>query len=64
MTQFGVELAGSPPADAASSRATTSRPSLAAFGAANELTRWTDDIDAVFGAVVRPLFPGEPDPCG
>jgi hypothetical protein len=37
---------------------------LAAFGAANELTRWTDDTDAQFGVVARPLFPGEPDPCG
>jgi hypothetical protein len=36
---------------------------LAAFGAANELTRWTDDGNAQLSVVARPIFPGEPDPC-
>jgi hypothetical protein len=64
MTQFGAELAGSPPARCGVIEGGSLKAALAAFGAANELTRWTDDTDAVFGAVVRPLFPGEPDPCG
>jgi hypothetical protein len=37
---------------------------LAAFRAANQLTRWTDGTGAERGAVVRPVFPGEADPCG
>jgi hypothetical protein len=64
MTQFGVELAGSPPARCGVIEGDSLRAALAAFGAANELTRWRDDTDAAFGAIVRPLFPGEPDPCG
>jgi hypothetical protein len=36
---------------------------LAAFGSANEYTRWTDDNDALYGVVARPLVPGEPAPC-
>ena len=63
MTQFGVEWPGSPPARCGVIEGADLAPALAAFGAANELTRWTDDTDAQFGAVVRPLFPGEPDPC-
>jgi hypothetical protein len=64
MTQFGVEMAGSPPARCGVVEGDSLKVALPAFGAANELTRWRDDTDAVFGAVVRPLFPGEPDPCG
>jgi hypothetical protein len=64
MTQFGVEMAGSPPARCGVIEGDSLAAALAAFGAANELTRWRDNTDAVFGAVVRPLFPGEPDPCG
>lgn len=37
---------------------------LAAFRAANQLTRWTDGTGAERGAIIRPLFPGEADPCG
>jgi hypothetical protein len=36
---------------------------LAAFGSANELTRWRDGTGAELGVVARPLFPGESDPC-
>jgi hypothetical protein len=36
----------------------------AAFGAANQLTRWRDPIDGSFrGIQVRPLLPGDGDPC-
>lgn len=63
MTQFGVALAGPPPARCGVIEGDSLKAALAAFGAANELTRWTDDTDAVFAAVVRPLLPGEPDPC-
>ncbi len=64
MSQFGVAWAGSPPARCGLIEGDALKAALAAFGAANELTRWTDDTDAVFGVVARPLFPGEPDPCG
>lgn len=63
MKQFGGEVAGSPPARCGIVEGDDLATALAAFGAANELTRWTDDTDAVFGVVVRPLFPGEADPC-
>jgi hypothetical protein len=63
MSEFGVAWAGSPPARCGVIEGDALKAALAAFGDANELTRWTDDTDAVFGAVVRPLFPGEPDPC-
>ena len=63
MSQFGVAWVGSPPARCGVIEGDALKAALAAFGEANELTRWTDDTDAVFGAVVRPLFPGEPDPC-
>jgi len=63
MSQFGVAWAESPPARCGVIDGDALKAALAAFGAANELTRWTDDTDAVFGVVVRPLFPGEPDPC-
>lgn len=36
----------------------------AAFAGANQLTRWRDPVDASFhGLVVRPLLPGDGDPC-
>jgi hypothetical protein len=63
MKQFGGEVAGSPPARCGIVEGDDLATALAAFGAANELTRWTDNTDAVFGVVVRPLFPGEADPC-
>lgn len=35
-----------------------------AFGAANQLTKWRDPVDGSFhGLVVRPLLPGDGDPC-
>ena len=58
--QFGVALAG---ARCGVIEGDGLKTALAAFGAASELTRWTDDTDAVFGAIVRPLLPGEADPC-
>jgi len=61
MAQFGVVLAD---ARCGVIEGDSLKAALAAFGAANELTRWTDSTDAVFAAVVRPLLPGEPDPCG
>lgn len=64
MNQFGVALVGPPPARCGVIEGDSLKAALAAFGAANELTRWTDDTGAVFGAVVRPLLPGEADPCG
>lgn len=34
------------------------------FGAANQLTKWRDPVDGSFrGLVVRPLLPGDGDPC-
>jgi hypothetical protein len=36
---------------------------LAAAGQANQLTRWTDGTTGGRVLVVRPLLPGEPDPC-
>jgi hypothetical protein len=34
------------------------------FGAANQLTTWRDPVDGSFhGLVVRPLLPGDADPC-
>ena len=38
-------------------------PFLAAAGAANQLTRWTDGTTGDRLLVVRPLLPGEPNPC-
>lgn len=36
----------------------------AAFNAANQLTKWRDPTDGTFhGLVVRPLLPGDGDPC-
>jgi hypothetical protein len=63
MTKFGVELAGTPPARCGVIEGSDLTAVLAAFGAANALTRWTDDTDAQFGVVARPLLPREPDPC-
>ena len=63
MKKFGVELAGTPPARCGVIEGTDLTAALAAFGAANALTRWTDDTDSQFGVVVRPLLPREPDPC-
>lgn len=35
-----------------------------ALGAANQLTRWRDPVDGSFhGLIVRPLLPGDGDPC-
>jgi hypothetical protein len=34
------------------------------FGAANQLTKWQDPVDGTFhGLIVRPLLPGDADPC-
>lgn len=63
MSQFGVAWAGSPPARCGVIEGDALKAALAAFGAANELTQWSDGKDTVYGVVVRPLFPGEPDPC-
>jgi hypothetical protein len=38
-------------------------PFLAAAGQANQLTRWTDGTTGDRVLLVRPLLPGEPDPC-
>ena len=64
MAKFGVELPGAPPARCGVVEGEELAPVLAAFGRANALTRWTDDTDAQYGVVARPLFPGEPNPCG
>ncbi len=63
MATFGVEWPGSPPARCGVIEGPELAPALMAFRSANALTRWTDDDGAQFGAVVRALFPGEPDPC-
>ena len=63
MSQFGVALGGFAAGSLWRHRGRRSQGRAAAFGAANELTHWTDGTDAIFGVVVRPLFPGEPDPC-
>lgn len=66
MAELGVELdgpAGTPPVRCGVIEGDALPGALAAFGAANQLTRWVDGTGAEFGAVTRPLFPGEPDPC-
>ncbi len=60
MAEFGVEWNGArcdviDGADLATA--------LVVFETANQLTRWTDEGDAQYSVVARPLFPGEPDPC-
>jgi hypothetical protein len=62
MSEFGVAWPGSPPARCGVIEGDALKAALAAFGAANELTQWSDGTD-IYGVVVRPLFPGEPDPC-
>jgi hypothetical protein len=64
MKQFGVEWPGASPARCGVIAGADLAAALAAFGAANELTHWTDDTGAEFGVIARPLLPGEPDPCG
>jgi hypothetical protein len=64
MAEFGVEWQGAPPVRCGLIEGEDLEKALAAFRGANANTRWTDDTDAQYGAVVRPLFPGEPDPCG
>jgi hypothetical protein len=65
----GFATFGKPLADGSASRcgsvtgddAARLRPALTA---ANQLTRWRDPVDASFhGLVVRPLLPGDGDPC-
>jgi len=63
LSEFGVESPGSPPARCGIIEGADLAAVLAAFGAANAYTRWTDDTDAEVGAVARPLLPREPDPC-
>lgn len=63
MSQFGVEWPGSPPVRCGVISGADLAPALAAFAAANAYTRWTDEADAQYGVVARPLFPGEDDPC-
>jgi hypothetical protein len=63
MSAFGVEWPGTPPARCGVIEGQYLATALLAFRQATQLTRWTDDSDAQFGVVVRPLFPGEPDPC-
>ena len=63
MRKFGVEWPGAPPARCGVVEGEDLAAVLAAFRQANANTRWTDDTDAQFGVVARPLFPGEPDPC-
>lgn len=64
MASFGVEWPGAPPARCGVVEGEDLATLLAAFRQANANTRWTDDTEAQFGVVARPLFPGEPDPCG
>ncbi len=67
MLEFGVDLAGAagdPPARCGVVEGADLAAALAAFRTANELTRWTDGTGDQLGIVARPLFPGEPDPCG
>lgn len=65
----GFAAFGKPLADGSGSRCgTVSGDDLAAlraaFGAANQLTRWRDPADGSFyGLTVRPLLPGDGDPC-
>lgn len=64
MKQFGVEWPGVSPARCGVIAGADLAATLAAFGAANELTHWTDDTGAELGVIARSLLPGEPDPCG
>lgn len=67
MDKFGTVFAtpeGVPPVRCGVIEGSELAAALAAFRSANQLTRWTDDAGNEYGAVVRPLFPGEPDPCG
>jgi hypothetical protein len=37
---------------------------VAPFGSANQLTKWRDPVNGSFhGLVVRPILPGDGDPC-
>ncbi len=63
MAKFGKPSGGSPAARCGVVEGADLAAALAAFGSANQLTRWTDDNNAQYGIVARPLFPGEPDPC-
>jgi hypothetical protein len=67
MDKFGTVFAtpeGTPPVRCGVIEGDELAAALAAFRSANQLTRWTDAAGNEYGAVVRPLFPGEPDPCG
>jgi hypothetical protein len=67
LLKFGTVFAvpqGTPPVRCGVIEGDEVAAALAAFRAANQLTRWTDGTGAERGAVVRSLFPGEPDPCG
>jgi hypothetical protein len=63
LSEFGVELSGTPSARCGVIEGADLAAALAAFGAANGYTRWTDDTNAQVGVVARPLVPREPDPC-
>jgi hypothetical protein len=66
MSAFGASLdvpAGTPPIRCGIVEGADLPGVLAAFGSANELTRWRDGTGAELGVVARPLFPGESDPC-
>lgn len=60
MAQFGAEWQG---ARCGVIEGADLAAALGPFGAANELTRWTDDTNSQFSVIARPLFPNEPDPC-
>lgn len=66
MAEFGIEIEGppgTPPVRCGVIEGDDLAAALDAFGAANQLTRWTDATGAELGVVTRPLVPGEPDPC-
>jgi hypothetical protein len=64
MSQFGVPFFGSDVDRCGVIEGADLQTFMAALGRANELTHVTDGVDAIYRLVARPLFPGEPSPCG
>jgi hypothetical protein len=67
-SSFGEVLAGDPTRRCGTVSGEAAASLTAALANASQLTRWRDPVapdapEALLGLVVRPLLPGEPDPC-
>jgi hypothetical protein len=67
-SSFGDVLAGDPTQRCGTVSGNAAASLTAALANANQLTRWRDPVapdapEALLGLVVRPLLPGEADPC-